>query len=89
MREMLTKLEEINMRPEPFEYYTASDLWTEQHTSEQMLAYHLNTNIELSSRSGEFMDRSVQWMSSQFDLGPGTKVADHLVAFGVPEAAYV
>jgi len=53
---MFTQLEEINSRPEPFEFYTAADLWTEEHTSEQMLAYHLNTEVDVSSRRGEFID---------------------------------
>ena len=39
---MFDLLEKINTRPEPFEFYTASDLWTDEHTSEQMLKYHLN-----------------------------------------------
>jgi hypothetical protein len=30
---MFEELEKINIRPEPFEFYTASDLWTDEHTS--------------------------------------------------------
>lgn len=28
---MFEELEKINTRPEPFEFYTASDLWTDEH----------------------------------------------------------
>jgi hypothetical protein len=35
---MFEELEKISSRPRPFEFYTASDLWTDEHTSEQMLA---------------------------------------------------
>jgi len=73
---MFAQLEEINSRPEPFEFYTAADLWTEEHTSEQMLAYHLNPSIDVSSRRGEFVDQSVEWIGSHFDVGPGTRIAD-------------
>jgi hypothetical protein len=30
---MFEELERINERPEPFQFYTASDLWTDEHTS--------------------------------------------------------
>ena len=48
---MFKELEKINERPEPFQFYTASDLWTDQHTSQQMLSYHLNKAIDVSSRN--------------------------------------
>jgi len=69
-------LEDINSRPEPFEFYTASDLWTDEHTSEQMLKHHLNEDVDLSSRNTVFIDRSVEWIASYFDIGAGTKIAD-------------
>ena len=73
---MFEELEDINSRPEPFEFYTASDLWTDEHTSEQMLKYHLNEDVDLSSRNSAFIDRSVEWMASYFEIGAGTKIAD-------------
>ena len=73
---MFTQLEEINSRPEPFEFYTAADLWTDEHTSEQMLAYHLNTDIDVSSRRGEFIDQTVLWIASHFQVGTQTRIAD-------------
>ena len=73
---MFEKLEEINSRPDPFEFYTASDLWTDEHTSEQMLKYHLNDDVDLSSRNSAFIDRSVEWIASAFKIAAGTKIAD-------------
>ncbi len=73
---MFEKLVQINVRPEPFEFYTASDLWADQYTSEQMLAFHLNEDIDVSSRNAAFIDRSVKWIVSRFNVGAGTKIAD-------------
>ncbi len=73
---MFEELERINSRPEPFEFYTASDLWTDEHTSEQMLTFHLNEDIDISSRNAEFINRSVEWIASHFNVGAGTKIAD-------------
>jgi len=73
---MFEELERINARPKPFEFYTASDLWTEEHTSEQMLSYHLNEDIDLSSRNTAFINRSVDWIASHFDIGTGVRIAD-------------
>ena len=42
---MFEQLVDINARPQPFESYTAKELWTDEHTSEQMLMYHLNDNM--------------------------------------------
>ena len=73
---MFEELEKINTRPKPFEFYTASDLWTDEHTSKQMLSYHLNEEIDVSSRNAEFINRSVEWIASHFNVGAGTKIAD-------------
>ncbi len=73
---MFEHLDEIFSRPEPFEYYTASELWTNEHTSKQMLAYHLNGEIDVSSRNAAFIERSVAWIVERFNVGAGTKIAD-------------
>lgn len=73
---MFEQLEEINKRPEPFEFYTASELWTDEHTSERMLSFHLNEDIDVSSRNAEFINRSVEWIVSRFSVDEGTKIAD-------------
>ncbi len=73
---MFDELEKINTRPEPFEFYTASDLWTDEHSSKQMLSFHLNKDIDISSRNAAFIDRSVEWISTRFSVGTRTKIAD-------------
>ena len=73
---MFDQLEAIYHRPRPFEFYTADELWTDGHTSAQMQAYHINEEVDLASRSGAFIDRSVEWLVSQLGVGRGTKIAD-------------
>ena len=73
---MFEELEKINERPEPFQSYTASDLWTDEHTSKQMLSFHLNEAIDVSSRNVAFINRSVEWIASEFNIGRDFKIAD-------------
>jgi SAM-dependent methyltransferase len=69
-------LEKIFSRPRPFEFYSAMELWNDSHTSQQMLAYHLNPDVDISSRNSAFIDRSVRWIVSRFSIGPGSRIAD-------------
>ncbi len=73
---MFALLQEINRRPEVFSRYTAEELWTDEHTSSQMLSYHLDPTVDLSSRRLEFIDRSATWIIDRFGLAAGTAVAD-------------
>jgi cyclopropane fatty-acyl-phospholipid synthase-like methyltransferase len=73
---MFKKLKEINSRPAPFQFYTADELWTNEHTSKQMLEYHLNESIDASSRNKHFIERSVEWIVSHFEMGKNTEIAD-------------
>jgi SAM-dependent methyltransferase len=73
---MFEELKEINLRPTPFQFYTADELWTNAHTSNQMLEYHLNESIDVSSRNKGFIDRSVEWIVSHFNVGNMTEIAD-------------
>ena len=73
---MFEELEKINNRPEPFEFYTASDLWTDEYTSSQMLSYHLEEEVDISSRNVEFINRSVEWIVSKFNVGRDTSIVD-------------
>ena len=69
-------LREVNRRPEPFSEYTTRELWTDPYTSEQMLSYHLNENIDAASRNTAFIERSVEWIVSHFGLTAESRVAD-------------
>ncbi len=73
---MFKELKEINERPEPFQYYTADELWTNEHTAQQMLEYHLNESIDLSSRNRKFIENSVDWIISNFGVDNQTEIAD-------------
>ncbi len=69
-------LESANEKPAAFSVYTAKELWTDEHTSEQMLAFHLNGEIDVSSRRTSFIVDSVRWMTSCFDLSPNSRIID-------------
>jgi 2-polyprenyl-3-methyl-5-hydroxy-6-metoxy-1,4-benzoquinol methylase len=70
------RLQEINRRPDPFEHYTADELWTDEHTSSRMLDHHLDPWSDVSSRNAAFIERSAAWIVRRFGLGPGRCVAD-------------
>ncbi|MFC2106095.1 class I SAM-dependent methyltransferase [Candidatus Bipolaricaulota bacterium] len=74
--EIYGRLSDINARPEPFECYTAAEMWNDEHISERMLYYHLDPDIDVSSRRGAFIDQSVAWIGSNFNVGVGTRIAD-------------
>jgi SAM-dependent methyltransferase len=69
-------LAEIHRRPEPWSEYTARELWTDPHTSQQMLAYHLAKTVDAASRNHAFLDRSARWIVSHFELTPGARIVD-------------
>ena len=73
---MFKELKEINSHPSPFQFYTADELWTNEHTSKQMLEYHLNESIDVSSRNKNFIGRSVEWIVSHFGVDNKTEIAD-------------
>jgi cyclopropane fatty-acyl-phospholipid synthase-like methyltransferase len=73
---LFNELKKINSKPKPFEFYTAAELWTNEHTAKQMLKYHLNEDINLSSRNKKFIEKSVEWIYSHFNLNENSNIAD-------------
>lgn len=73
---MYNQLKEINSKPKPFEFYTAAELWTNEHTTKQMLKYHLNEDIDVSSRNKKFIEKSVEWIYSHFNINENSKIVD-------------
>lgn len=69
-------LESINARPTPFEVYGASDLWTDEHVSQQLLATHLDPDVDAASRNAAFIRASVDWIVERFGVAPGFRIAD-------------
>ena len=70
------QLEAINRKPVLYEAYTADSLWADAHRSKQMLAFHLDEDIDISSRKLKFIDKSVAWMASEFSLGTRSRICD-------------
>ncbi|MBN1657644.1 MAG: methyltransferase domain-containing protein [Anaerolineae bacterium] len=50
--------------------------WDDPHISEQMLAIHLDPNIEAASRRPETIERTVAWLVEALGLEPGNAVLD-------------
>ncbi|MBW1837961.1 MAG: class I SAM-dependent methyltransferase [Deltaproteobacteria bacterium] len=73
---MFQELKGINLRPAPFQFYTADELWTNEHTSKRMLEYHLNESVDMSSRNRNFIESSVEWIVSRFGVDESTEIAD-------------
>ncbi len=73
---MFKELKEINTRPALYQFYTADELWANEHTSKQMLEYHLNESIDVSSRNKRFIERSVEWIVAHFGVDKSTEFAD-------------
>ena len=73
---MFKELKEINSRPAPFQFYTADELWTNEHISKKMLEYHLNESIDVASRNKSFIEKSVRWITSHFNVDNKTEIAD-------------
>lgn len=73
---MFEKLKLINQRPAVWSRYTAALLWNDRHTSRQMLRFHLNPDVDIASRRASFINRSVSWMQTRFNIGPTSKICD-------------
>jgi 2-polyprenyl-3-methyl-5-hydroxy-6-metoxy-1,4-benzoquinol methylase len=73
---MFNALQKMQTRPEPFEFYTTDVLWTDEHIARQMLAYHLNEQVDAASRNPKFIDRSVAWMVDTFHIRKGFSLID-------------
>jgi SAM-dependent methyltransferase len=73
--QFISQLIELQKRPEPF---TPGELlfWDDPHISAQMLAVHLDPDIDAASRRAEIIDRSVRWLIESLGLNPGDSVLD-------------
>lgn len=73
---MYEQLKALLTPPSPFSAYTAADLWTDPHRARQMLRHHLDVNIEAASRTGDFIQRSLIWITETFEVGPDVSICD-------------
>ena len=69
-------LERINERPALYSRYTADALWTSPDISDMLLRFHLDGEVDVASRRTDFIEASVDWLVSAFELGPGKRVID-------------
>ncbi len=73
---MFKRIDEASTKPVVWSTYTADVLWTDSHIAKQMLAFHLNPDLSLASRTAEFIDASVNWLVSEFNLNAKSKIID-------------
>lgn len=73
---MFNELIEIFRKPLPFEKSNSIELWNDPHISKQMLNFHLDPTCDPASRNKKFMDRSINWISQKFNVGPQCRILD-------------
>lgn len=69
-------LQKINGKPTPFQFYTTPDLWNDKYISKKMLEFHLKDDIDLASRNKVFINKSVRWLISKFNINHSTHICD-------------
>jgi SAM-dependent methyltransferase len=73
---LFRELQQINERPAVFSQLTTAALWTDPHISEQMLRFHLDGSVAISSQTTEFIDAAVLWIREAFHLADHSRVLD-------------
>ena len=73
--EIISQLIGLQQKPAPFAP-GESLFWDDPHISSQMLAIHLNPDIDAASRRPETIDRSVKWLIENLGLKTGDAVLD-------------
>jgi SAM-dependent methyltransferase len=68
------ELQQINERPAPFSQMTIAALWTDPYTSEQMLRFHLDGSVAISSATTEFIEAATTWIGESFHLTDRARV---------------
>ncbi len=63
-------------KPRPFSVCTTKALWTDEHMSKQMLAFHLDGDNDVASRRTGFIDAAARWMTDRFALSAESRVVD-------------
>jgi SAM-dependent methyltransferase len=71
----LSLLQDLQQKPAPF---TPGEprFWDDPHISQQMLAAHLDPDIDAASRRPDVIERTVAWLTSFMKLQPGDAVLD-------------
>ena len=69
-------LKQQNNKPPLYCAYTADALWTDEYRSAQMLNYHLNDAIDVSSHRHSYIDDAVAFMVREFSLDTSKSMID-------------
>lgn len=73
--QLLAQLADLQRPPAPFTPGEAL-FWDHPHISAQMLAAHLDPDIDAASRRPEVIDQAVDWIVAELGLQPGQSVLD-------------
>ncbi len=65
----MNRLINYTQKPEIYTKGTA-EMWVDDHISRQLLEVHLNPDIDLASRKGPAISKTVDWISEQVCRGP-------------------
>lgn len=65
----------LQEKPQPFEPGEPR-FWTDEHIARQMLALHLDPQVEAASRHPEVIQRTVDWLVPALGLQPGDALLD-------------
>src|SRR5512142_1691998 len=71
----LSRICQLQEKPQPFE---PGELlfWTDPHIARQMLASHLDSNMDGASRRPETIERITNWIATSLGLHPGDGILD-------------
>jgi SAM-dependent methyltransferase len=75
MKDILPQLIALQQKPAPFAPGEPL-FWDDPHISKQMLAAHLDPDIDAASRCPETIDRTVAWLIDMLPLKAGDSVVD-------------
>jgi SAM-dependent methyltransferase len=71
----LSRIFQLQEKPQPFEPGEPL-FWTDPHIAKQMLAFHLNPDVEAASRRPETIERATNWIATSLGLPPGCRILD-------------
>lgn len=76
MDNFFQQLQAVGDKPASFSFYTTPLMWNDEYVSEKMLEAHLMEGTDLASRNMAFIERSVEWIIGEYNVGKGTRICD-------------
>jgi SAM-dependent methyltransferase len=71
----LSRIRQLQEKPQPFEPGEPL-FWTDPHIASQMLAFHLNPDVDAASRRPETIEHITNWIATCVGLQPGDSILD-------------